>query len=428
MAAHRYWRLNIRATGTADANCSIAEIYGWAAGYSDSQLLGVTVVASNLNVLYPASQCNNGNLADYWYTDVFVNPTTLSFDLGVGVARDIRQIGFYARQDQRYGQCPSAFDWQWSDDNATWTTAFSGVQAAPTGPGVEYISPSPGITVSERTTTFDALIAANFPSIGARVTEATALVPYTSLALAERISGAEAQIAVQSDTRPRVTNAAVLVAVRGRVANPKLRAWTFTLDGHDFYVLRLGIMGTLVYDLYSEQWMDWDAFGQIYWPVNVGINWVDGEGVTDAAGNVFGTNVLVGDDTNPLLYILEPTQPYDQASDPLDPQQQIYFPRVLQGQVQMTGRQTLPCYAVWLTTDMGAPAYVGAGVTLEISDDAGVSYQNMGTVSVTPGVNSPELAWTSLGQIQAPGRLFRITDDGAVARIDAMEMNDPDQK
>jgi hypothetical protein len=38
------------------------------------------------------------------------------------------------------------------------------------------------------------------------------------------------------------------------------------------------------------------------------------------------------------------------------------------------------------------------------------------------------LSWYSLGQIQAPGRLFRITDDGAVARIDGMEMNDPDDK
>jgi hypothetical protein len=94
----------------------------------------------------------------------------------------------------------------------------------------------------------------------------------------------------------------------------------------------------------------------------------------------------------------------------------------------MTGRENMPCYAVWLTTDMGAPAYVGAGVTLEISDDAGKSYDDMGTINVTTDANSPELAWYSLGQIEAPGRLFRITDDGAVARIDAMEMNDPDDK
>jgi hypothetical protein len=245
---------------------------------------------------------------------------------------------------------------------------------------------------------------------------------------AERTSWAAGLVTVKSDEPMRVSNAAVLVAVRGRIQNPKLRAWTFTLDGHDYYVLRLGTMGTLVCDLYSGQWMDWDAFSEIYWPVNVGFNWVDGQGVTDSSGNTFGSNIVVGDDTYPLLYILEPAQPYDESPEPLDPNQQRYFPRIIQGQVPITGRQALPCFAVWLTTDMGAPAYVGAGVKLEISDDAGASYQDMGTVNVTPGNNSPELAWYSLGQIQAPGRLFRITDDGAIARIDNMEMNDPDDK
>jgi hypothetical protein len=108
--------------------------------------------------------------------------------------------------------------------------------------------------------------------------------------------------------------------------------------------------------------------------------------------------------------------------------QQVFFERVVQGQVPMAGREVLPCYACWITTDMGAPAYVGAGVLLEISDDGGVSYDDMGTVTVTTGETSPELSWYSLGQIEAPGRLFRITDDGAVARIDSMEMNDPDEK
>jgi hypothetical protein len=217
--------------------------------------------------------------------------------------------------------------------------------------------------------------------------------------------------------------------VRGRIANPKLRAWTFSLDGHDFYVLRLGLKMTLVYDVTSEQWVDWDAFEQIYWPTFVGINWVGGTGILDVDGSSFHSNVLVGDDTLGLLYFLDPEQPWDQSFDgPLDPDQEKFFPRVLQGQVPMLGRENMPCYAVWLNTDMGDPAYVGAGVKLEISDDAGKTYDDMGTIEVTTGVNSPELSWYSLGQIEAPGRLFRITDDGAIARIDGMEMNDPDDK
>jgi len=96
------------------------------------------------------------------------------------------------------------------------------------------------------------------------------------------------------------------------------------------------------------------------------------------------------------------------------------------GQVAIRGREVMPCYACWITSDMGDPAYVGAGVTLYTSDDAGKTFDSHGLVTVTPGENSPELSWYSLGQISAPGRLFKIVDDGAIARIDGLQMNDPD--
>jgi hypothetical protein len=278
--------------------------------------------------------------------------------------------------------------------------------------------------VGERVTQAAALAAVRVSATTERTTEASTLVALNFPTPFERLSVAAGLVTTKSNSALHVTEAAVLVAVRGRTANPKLRAWTFTLDGHDFYVLRLGMDLTLVYDAYSGEWTDWDAFNETYWPVSIGINWVGGVGLADT----YGSNVLVGDDSYGLLWFLDPNQPYDASPESLDPQQEQYFERVLQGQVPISGRQVLPCYAVWLTTDMGAPAYVGAGVKLEISDDAGESYDDMGTVTVTPGEKSPELSWYSLGQISAPGRLFRITDDGAVARIDAMEMNDPDDK
>jgi 2-methylcitrate dehydratase PrpD len=45
-------------------------------------------------------------------------------------------------------------------------------------------------------------------------------------------------------------------------------------------------------------------------------------------------------------------------------------------------------------------------------------------VTVTAGEFTPELSWYSLGQIGAPGRLFKIVDDGAVARIDGAPLNE----
>lgn len=269
-----------------------------------------------------------------------------------------------------------------------------------------------------------AILAAATPGAApeTRLTAADVLVALTYPTPVERLSGLSGLVIAKNATPLQVTNAAVLVAVRGRTDNPKLRAWTFTLDGHDFYVLRLGMNSTLIYDDYSEEWVEWDAFGEKYWPVNIGINWTGGMSLA----YINGSNVLVGDDTHGLLWLLDPARPYDENPESLDIDQQIFFERTIQGQVVVAGRETQPCYAVWLTTDMGAPAYVGAGVQLEISDDAGVTYDDMGTVTVTADGNFPELSWYSLGQIGAPGRLFRITDDGAVARIDSLEMNDPD--
>ncbi len=280
-----------------------------------------------------------------------------------------------------------------------------------------------------RVSAFDALVAINFPTAGIRATEYPALVVASSTSgMDMRTSTAYTLAAAKGIEALRVSEAVVLVAARGRIANPTVRAWTFTLDGHDFYVLRLGMDLTLVYDTYSEQWHDWDAFSEEYWPVNIGFNWVGAVGLVDRnRGEPWGSNVIVGDDTLGLLWFLDPNQPFDESFDgPLDPEPARYFPRITMGQLALTGRSVLSCYAAWLSTDMGAPAYEGASVTLEISDDAGVTFDDMGAIPVTAGDNRPEISWYSLGQIEAPGRLFRITDDGAIARIDGMEMNDPD--
>lgn len=241
---------------------------------------------------------------------------------------------------------------------------------------------------------------------------------------AEVVQASQADLAFISllTSEVEVSQADVIFIARGRTENVTLRVWTFTLDGHDFYVLRLGDQLTLVYDNYSEQWVDWQSSQLPFWRANCGINWTGGE----ALAAVYNSNVVVGDDNVGILWFLDPEQPYDQSPNEAAAQQEIYFQRVTMGQVAMKGRGVMPCYAAWLTTDMGAPAYDGAGVTLEISDDAGQTFDDMGMVTVTLGVHSPEISWYSLGQIAAPGRLFRITDDGAVARIDGLEMNDPD--
>jgi hypothetical protein len=180
--------------------------------------------------------------------------------------------------------------------------------------------------------------------------------------------------------------------------------------------------GTARLVTYSEQWMDWNDYNSLTWRAQCGINWIGAEALADT----YGSNIVAGDDTLGLLWFLDPEQGFD--DDPFGSAFPTYFSRVTMGQVPLNGRDVLPCYAVWLTTDMGDPAYSGAAVTLWTSDDAGATWDNQGYVSVTADNNSPELSWYSLGQIGAPGRLFKIFDDGAVTRIDALEMNDPDDE
>lgn len=257
-----------------------------------------------------------------------------------------------------------------------------------------------------------------------RVPQARVLVAVRYPAADISASQSRLAAAVEAANQIQVAQGWVLAAVKGRVENPKLRVWTATLDGHDFYFLRLGDTLTLVWDAYSEEWVEWGDLGSATLRAQFGMNWTGGQGL--AIG--YGSNIVAGDDTFGLLWFLDPTHPYDDNPDSNAVNQQIYFDRIVMGQLPIMGREVLPCYAVWLSTDMGQPAYVGAGVKLEISDDAGETFDDMGTVTVVQGNDFPELSWYSLGQIEAPGRLFRITDDGAVERLDGMEMNDPDDK
>lgn len=220
-----------------------------------------------------------------------------------------------------------------------------------------------------------------------------------------------------------VTQARMMVLTKGRIANPKLRVWTFTLDGHDFYVLRLGDDTTLLYDLASEQWVEWTYDSLPFWRPNTGMTWIGSE----ALAHTLGSSVVVGDDTYGLLWFLDPEQAFDEHPDYLNPAQQIPFTRIVTGQVLASGRQNIPCYAIFLEGDnygLTAEDFVPS-VTLETSDDQGRTFDKHDTLTVTPDYDQDNAyTWPSLGQISSPGRIFRVTDNGVFARIDSMGMND----
>ncbi len=216
----------------------------------------------------------------------------------------------------------------------------------------------------------------------------------------------------------RTHQAAVYAWVRGYVEQPHVRAWTFSLDGHDFYVLRLGTLSTVVLDLATGQWAEWLGHSLPYWRAVKGMNWL-GMG-PDTANRLYGTNIVAGDDRSGTLWMLDPTAGVDDG--PTEDSEQASFERAETALVPMRMRDTQSCAGIYVNISLGAPAITGASITLRYSDDWGQSFQSAGTITIEADNYNQEIAFRSLGLIRAPGRVFELIDDGAAIRINDVEM------
>lgn len=252
-----------------------------------------------------------------------------------------------------------------------------------------------------------------------RVSQARVLVGYNVPSPFLRASQAFVETAYQRKAVVNASAARVLVAWSGRIANPTLRAWGFSLDEHDFYVLRLGDDLSLICDLTTGEWSEYTSKDNPFWRANCGINWAG----ADEFAYSYGSNVLVGDDLFGTLYFLNPLQAYDDHPSPLVEEPQP-FERVVTGQVVTRGHATIPCYDVYLTASFGEPLGGYESIELTISDDSGNTFWSAGSITLVDTEFVQEVVWQSLGQVQAPGRIFRVTDYGAIQRIDGMEFND----
>lgn len=205
---------------------------------------------------------------------------------------------------------------------------------------------------------------------------------------------------------PVVKQAVMLVAYRtGPISNLTTRAWTFSLDGHTFYVLNLGEQGTFVYDLDTEQWAKWQTSGLNTWNMENGIQW--------------GLDIIGGDQSNAIIWKLDPNSFID---DDYKPQT-----RRVTGALALRNREFIPNYALRLSSSQGVveipttvPATV-AYVQLRYSDDQGKTWTDAGTIDVIDGDFTQMYQWLSLGRMQAPNRIFEISDFAGPARIDGAD-------
>jgi len=192
-----------------------------------------------------------------------------------------------------------------------------------------------------------------------------------------------------------------------------VRCWGFSLDGHDFYVLRLGDSGTMVYDLTTGKWSEWESPGRTNWRPHVGQNWVGCASIDTDNGE---TDVFAGDDATGTLWRLNTKIGRDERTRLQTPPDDK-ITKVVTGGIQMTGRNTLPCGALTIDLALGNPTQTGASIKMEISGDLGHTWLDCGSIPVTAGNYRTQIEWRSLGLIKAPGRLFKFTDDGATVRL-----------
>lgn len=255
----------------------------------------------------------------------------------------------------------------------------------------------------------------------AKVSQFDALTVYNIPSESADVSQLGVNIVAESAPDAWVSQFDVIVVMSGRTANPNVIAWTYSMDDHDYYILKLGETETLVYDFYSEQWSVWGSDDANLWAVSTGKNWLGGRRWAET----YGSNVLVGDYDTGALYFLDPYGSTD--DDPVDGETTPHlFTREITGQVATRSIGVVPCHGVQLMGAIGETLESSlASVTLSTSDDQGHTYDDHGTLTVDVGDYNARVEWRSLGSFVAPGRLFKVRDYGALHRIDYLEMIDP---
>lgn len=236
------------------------------------------------------------------------------------------------------------------------------------------------------------------------------------------VSQAHGLAAVASANTITASQVFTLAACTGRVADPNIRVWTYTLDGHDFVVFRLGNDETLVYDITTGQWSTFSSGSSALWRAYNGTNWLGSDPIS--AG--YGSNIITGDDGNGSLYFLDPDGDTDDDAI-VGAETQRPFDRVAIGQIVTHGYDAKRCFGVTLLGSIGEQVSDDADlrtVSLYVSDDSGHNYDDCGALTVDAESYHTRLNWRSLGSIRYPGRLFKISDSGALKRIDSLDVQD----
>lgn len=230
-----------------------------------------------------------------------------------------------------------------------------------------------------------------YPSEEARATAVGAMT----------VAGAETS---SGEYEVRAHQVGLYALVRSFPDRRDLNAWTFVQDDHIFYVLNLGNIETIVYDKLSKQWSTWKSPEYAYWRPSDGVEWA-------------GMTVSCDRRSNKIFEV--------DANDRLEYGTTVIISKAT-GMVPARMRQVLPCYAAELVVSQAQPAGpldTVNSINLRFSDDAYVNFVDMGSVDGEPFGESTLFRWYGLGQIDAPGRMFEIVNNGYARRIDSLDIS-----
>lgn len=215
-------------------------------------------------------------------------------------------------------------------------------------------------------------------------------------------------IVYRADTSPvRISNHSE--EERLRVAGSvDLRAWAFVFDGHTIYVVRAANSITLAKDVENPGWSRFKTYEQETWRAHLGVQ-------------VAGDRVIAGDDTEGILWELDPTVSNDNG---------VVMERLFTGGIAVVGKP-IKCRSVKLvpavgwTEDLNGDA-ANPKIQMRFSVDGGALFTSWFEERLgEQGKYKTSVAWDQLGVIPAPGAVFewRMTDD-AILRVHYATMND----
>lgn len=435
--AHRYWRIYCHDNAFGNT-WSLAELeLRGSVGGADLTGSGTPASSGNWNAgTNPLSNLFDNNTATWWACNTEVG--WVSYDFGSAV--DVVQVSMTARNDVSYNQAPITFTLEWSDDNVSWTQAWAGTASWTAAGQTKTFVEEAFISVSKAT-----LQVGSIPSgLEIAVSKATLQVgstdrgrPAEDAQLLQgrvrslpdsagrvRLSQARTRTLIQFPAEEaqltqarsrflwggpggfqlRFTQGLVRTLIKFGLDSRKLRAWTFTQDDHDFYVLQLGGDITLIYDKLTGMWAQWRSPGYTYWRGSDGVQWE-------------GWN-LTCDTESGILWEIDAEGRLDDGVTPIV--------SVMYGGFTKRFRVEDLCFMAELALSEGQPPSGieegSTGITLRTSDDGGLTWVSHGEIPGEAASEDITVRWYGLGRMNHPNKLFEITDTGYARRVDGLDV------